>query len=58
MGDVLIDNNGPYQKVVCETVQLCLEQAVGLAFSEKSLPTLAEVTELQKAKILKELIFD
>ena len=46
--DVLIDVSRSYREVVCKTVQLYLEQAVGLLPSSEALLTPAEVTLLQK----------
>src|SRR5512137_620131 len=48
INDVLIDASQSYREVVRQTVQIYLEQAVGLPTSEQSLLTLDEVTLLQK----------
>ncbi|MEW5959795.1 MAG: HAD hydrolase-like protein [Chloroflexota bacterium] len=48
IGDVLVDVSRSYREVVRQTVQLYLEQAVGLPPSKEPLLTLEEVTTLQK----------
>jgi phosphoglycolate phosphatase-like HAD superfamily hydrolase len=47
--DILVDVSQSYPEVVRETVQLYLEQAVGLSASQQPLLTPAEVVLLQKA---------
>jgi phosphoglycolate phosphatase-like HAD superfamily hydrolase len=46
--DVLVDASASYREVVRKTVQLYLEQAVGLPATKEPLLTAAEVTLLQK----------
>ena len=46
--DVLIDVSASYREVVCQTVQLYLEQAIGLPPAKERLLTVDEVTFLQK----------
>ena len=48
VNDVLIDVSRSYREVVCKTVQLYLEQAIGITPSTEPLLTPAEVTLLQK----------
>jgi phosphoglycolate phosphatase-like HAD superfamily hydrolase len=48
MPDILIDVNGSYRAVVRQTVQIYLEQAIGLAPSAESLLTPDEVILLEK----------
>jgi phosphoglycolate phosphatase-like HAD superfamily hydrolase len=46
--DVLVDVSASYREVVCRTVQIYLEQAIGLPTTKEPLLTVAEVTLLQK----------
>jgi phosphoglycolate phosphatase-like HAD superfamily hydrolase len=46
--EVLVDVSRSYREVVCRTVQLYLQEAIGLLHSSESLITPAEVTLLQK----------
>jgi phosphoglycolate phosphatase-like HAD superfamily hydrolase len=48
MDDVLVDASASYREVARKTVQLYLEQAVGLPTTKEPLLTAAEVTLLQK----------
>jgi phosphoglycolate phosphatase-like HAD superfamily hydrolase len=48
MDDVLVDVNNSYREVVRQTVQLYLEQAVGLPAAREPLLTVTEVILLQK----------
>jgi phosphoglycolate phosphatase-like HAD superfamily hydrolase len=48
MDDVLVDASASYREVVRKTVQLYLEQAVGLPTTKEPLLTATEVTLLQK----------
>ena len=48
LDDVLVDATNSYREVVCQTVQLYLEQAVGLPPARESLLTVTEVVLLQK----------
>lgn len=48
VNDVLIDVSRSYREVVCKTVQLYLEQAIGLTPSKEALLTPDEVTLLQR----------
>jgi phosphoglycolate phosphatase-like HAD superfamily hydrolase len=48
IGDVLVNVSHSYREVVAQTVQLYLEQAVGLSSSDDPLLTLEEVTLMQK----------
>jgi len=48
VGDVLVDVSRSYREVVAQTVQLYLEQAVGLPSSDDPLLTLEEVALIQK----------
>ena len=46
--DVLVNVSASYREVVRRTVQIYLEQAIGLPTTKESLLTVAEVTLLQK----------